>query len=339
METMELKELLKTNVTYLDNLWSGQKDTTLHSVLSEIKGKKHETITKYLRELYSKGDKEKYSLHKRQLPVTTFCASFINGRKKEHLNKYNSLIVLDIDKLGSLELQRVKEALLHDDYVFSFWESPSKDGIKGLVHLNYNFSFSEVGVDESHKIAFRQLVEYFEKNYNIELDTSGSDFTRLCFISQDTELILKEKVKSFDIEYKPFRKTSGKSKGITTNIKKGVSSQNALFNPIGKNNAFHRKTIKNIIKYLTKNSLSITNSYENWLRVAFAISNSFTFDIGLKYFIDLCILDKDKFDELECKNLLVNCYENSRGEIGFNTIIHLATETGFNYKNINAKST
>lgn len=336
---MELKELLEIEVTYFDKLWTAPKATKLKSIFKEIKSEKHGRIANYLSELYNKGDKENYKTHKGQLPVVTFCATFEGGRKKKHIKNYNCITVLDIDKLGIAELQRIKESLFDDDYVFSYWESPSKDGIKGLVHLSYNFNINEVGIDESHKIAFSQLVEHFSTNHKIDLDTSGSDFTRLCFVSQDMTLILKDKVESFAIEYKPLQKSSGKSKDAGTKVLKSISSKDALFNPSGKNNAYHRKTLKNIIKYLTKNSLSITDSYEKWLRVAFAISNSFTFDIGIKYFNELCILDTDKFVEIECKNLLINCYENSRGEIGFNTIIHLAVETGFNYKNINAKST
>lgn len=336
---VELNNLLNIEVTYFDKLWTSPKATNLNSIFKEIKGGKHERMASLLSELYSKGDKENYKTHKGRLPVTTFCATFEGGRKKEHLKIYNSIIVLDIDKLGSDELQKTKKALLDDKYVFSFWESPSRDGVKGLIHLNYNFNINEVGIDESHKIAFTQLVEHFLKNYNIELDTSGSDFTRLCFICQDTELILKDKIESFPIDYRPLKNVASNSKEKVKEVNKSISSKDALFNPSGKNNVYHRKTIKNIIKYVTKNSLSITESYENWLRVAFAISNSFTFDIGIKYFKELCILDIDKYVEMECENLLINCYEHTRGEIGFNTIIHLAVESGFNFKNINTKST
>ncbi len=336
---MELKEILKTEVTYFDKLWTSPKSTSLDSVFSEIRSDKHGRIASYLSALYTKGDKENYKTHKGRLPVVTFCATFEGGRKKEHLKNYNCITVLDIDKLGGEELQKTKESLLNDEYVFTYWESPSRDGVKGLVHLNYEFNIEDVGIDESHKIAFNQLVEHFAEKHNIELDKSGSDFTRLCFICQDTQLVLKEKIESFTIEYKQIHISKGKSKGKTPKTTKRISSKDALYNPIGKNNAYHRKTLKNIIKYLTKNSLSITDSYEKWLRVAFAISNSFTFDIGVKYFNELCILDTDKYVEIECKNLLINCYENTRGEIGFNTIIHMAVETGYNYKNINAKST
>ena len=49
--------------------------------------------------------------------------------------------------------------------------------------------------------------------------------------------------------------------------------------------------------------------------------------------------DKKKFNENECHNLLINCYENNRDEISFGTIIHLAKEKGFKHKEKNAEST
>ena len=172
------------------------------------------------------------------------------------------------------------------------------------------------------------------------MDKSGSDITRLCFISSDKELVLKDKFVSFEVEKKPISVSiTKKSQSVKTISIKNASLKDILYNQDGKNDQYQRKTIKNITKFLTKNSLSITNSYPEWLRVAFAVSNSFTFDIGLKYFIDLCKLDKDKFNETNCKNFLINCYENSKGEIGFNSIIHLASEKGYQYKNINAEST
>lgn len=335
---METKELLKTELSYQEHFWTEIKKRDLLSVLNEIKTDKHEQFTNFLRVFYANGDKENYGLYKRKLPVVTFCGFFEKERTKEFLKNYNYIIVLDIDKLGELELKRVKSVLLNDNYVFAFWESPSKDGIKGLIHLKYSFDINEVGIDNSHKIAFSQLVNYFLENYSIELDTSGSDFTRLCFVSHDKDLILKNEIHSFNVEFKPIY-NSTKESTIKAKKTKYISSKDSLLNPMGKNSPYHRTTIKNIIKYLTRNSLSITDSYEKWLRVAYAISNSFTYDIGLKYFIDLCILDTYKFSETECKHLLINCYENTRGEISFNTIIYLATITGFNYKNINAKST
>jgi hypothetical protein len=338
---MEVEKLLDLKVSYQDHFWTGIKETTLKSVLDEIKGEKHSRFTNYLRKLYFSGDKENYGIHKRKLPVVTFCGFFEIERTKDFLKEYNYLIVLDIDKLGKSELNRIKQALFKDRIVFSFWESPSKDGIKGLVHLKYNFEIVKYGVDYSHKVAFGQLIKYFMEKHNIALDRSGSDITRLCFVSWDKILVLKEKIVSFEVENISMHAATIKKTQIAiTKSVKNVRLKDILYNPNGKNNQYHRKTIKNIIKYLTKNDLSITHSYEEWLGIAFAISSSFTYDIGSKYFIELCKLDEDKFNENECKNFLINCYEYSRGKIGFSTIMHFASEKGFKIrKNVNAEST
>lgn len=60
------------------------------------------------------------------------------GRRKADLCKqYNNLMVIDIDKLDDEEMRRVRVCLEQDDYVAAFWISPSGNGWKGLVGLEY----------------------------------------------------------------------------------------------------------------------------------------------------------------------------------------------------------
>ncbi|MCX5844622.1 MAG: hypothetical protein NT022_12915, partial [Deltaproteobacteria bacterium] len=107
------------------------------------------------------------------------------------------------------------------------------------------------------------------------------------------------------------------------------TERNILLNPQGKNAAQDRATIRSITKFLTKHKKSITHSYPNWYRVAFAIANTFTHDIGEEYFLRLCRLDGIKHDEIQSKNLLRYCYETSKNEISFKTVVYLAREEGF----------
>ncbi|MBK7506184.1 MAG: hypothetical protein IPI52_14355 [Bacteroidetes bacterium] len=44
-----------------------------------------------------------------------------------------------------------------------------------------------------------------------------------------------------------------------------------------------------------------------------AIANTFTHEIGEKYFIKLSSFDTSKFNDVECRNFLVNCYETRNG--------------------------
>ena len=100
-------------------------------------------------------------------------------------------------------------------------------------------------------------------------------------------------------------------------------------NPEGKNKPQHREILNTLIRFLRKKHLSITENYEQWFRVAFAIANTFSCDIGLKYYLQLCELDGIRFDEIGSRKILKYCYENSNGDITFATILFYAQKVGF----------
>ncbi len=331
-------EILKYNVSYQANAWAKLScEITIEKSLNLIKSETFKQEIGKLRNYLNNGNKSEYDKHKVKLPAVTFCATFENKRKKEELKKYNSLIVIDIDKLDSENLNKVWNFLEKDKYVFTFWKSPSNKGVKGLISIQYDFELNNENIDLAHKSAFKKLSDYFKENYHIELDKSGSDTTRLCFFSYDSELILKEKYTPFEILEPELLvlKTIKKDKTVIT---KSINSRDALYNPENKNNQSDRKTINSIIKFLERKNLSITNSYENWYKVAMSIANSFTYDIGLKYFKRLSLLDKEKYDEINCINFLQNCYESRNGSITFKSIIHLANEKGYLTKQQKKKS-
>lgn len=329
----ELTDLLEKKVSYQENTWSEVTfDPTIKSILSDIKSDKHKTQVEILREQLGKGNKEYYDNHKKKLPAVTFSATFERKRTGENLKNYNPIIVIDVDKLDELQLIQTFEHLNDDEYVISFWRSPSNNGYKGLISIDYQFDKSEIETDIIHKSAFNKLSIYFLEKYNIILDKSGNDITRLCFLSYDENLILKTKSNKFiltkdDIIFPLKSKTKEQSK-ITFS-----SNLDALYNPLERNNQFDRKIMSDIIRYLTNKRLSITNKYEEWCKVGMAISNSFTYDIGIKYFLKLSSLDNEKFKEITCMNFLNNCYETRKGNVNFNSIVYLANQQGFKTQN------
>ncbi|KYG82798.1 BT4734/BF3469 family protein [Roseivirga echinicomitans] len=305
----------------------------IKDVLRGIKEKRLEYIVSDLRKMLENGDKDLYDLHKKKLPGVTFSATFNTKRKRDDLKKYNQIVVLDIDKLTNNELARIKNVLLAETHVFSFWESPSRNGLKGLIYLNFEVEITNV--DLLHRIAFKKLVDYFQSKYEIELDESGSDTTRLCFLSSDSNIVIKDEGSLFNISQVDIDKYSTTIKPSTSKKDKAVrrvNKKDALLNANGKNLPKNRLSIKSIIRFLNKRDLSITKEYDSWYRVAFAIANSFTHDIGEDYFLKLCQQDKDKYNEIECKNILINCYETTNAEIKFSTIFHYAQEHGYKPK-------
>lgn len=324
-----LNNILNYKVSYQENTWASlSKDITIQESLELIKSNTYKSRIESLRNYLKNGNKAEYDKYKVTLPAVTFCATFEGKRKKENLNNYNSIIVIDIDKLDDIELKKVWYFLENDPLVFSFWKSPSNKGIKGLISIQYNFEVDREKVDLIHKSAFNKLSIYFKDNYEIELDKSGSDTTRLCFFSYDNELILKNEYHSFEVLESDLLvlNTEKKGKSIKTI---SASNKDALYNPFKRNNQRDRKSIGAIIKFLERKNLSITTSYENWYKIAMAISNSFTYDVGLTYFKRFSALDKGKYNEINCSNFLQKCYESRNGSIEFNFIIHLANEKGY----------
>ncbi|WP_373707709.1 BT4734/BF3469 family protein [Kaistella sp.] len=327
-----MKEILSLMVSYQKNTWSEISDeVTIDSVLNEIKSNKYEIQINTLRNKLENGDKEFYDNFKKQLPAVTFSATFNLKRKNENLKIYNEIIVIDIDKLTKEQIELIYSQLKNDEYVLAFWRSPSNNGFKGLVAVEYEINEEIIELEILHKRAFKKLFEYFQTKYSIELDKSGSDLTRLCFMSFDSNIVIKTGHKRFKVVSSDIKNIS-KIENRKSVALKFFSSNDALFNHKDKNKPIDRKIMTDIIRNLTNKKQSITNSYEDWCKVAMAISNTFTYEIGLKYFLKLCCLDGEKYNEIICTNFLNNCFETRKGDVNFSSIIYLANQKGYKTK-------
>ncbi len=332
--TSNLNDLLKLNVSMQQGVIAPLCGIiTIAEALSRIKNEFYKSQIDRLRGLINIGEYEKYNIHKKNLPAVTFCGVF-NKRKKECINTYNYLIPLDIDKLSNDEMEAVSQNLKNDEFVLAFWQSPSNAGIKGIVPISFNFKVENDKIDYWHKQAFIKVSNYFLNKYKIVLDKSGSDTTRLCFFSSDKNLFLRDILQPFPILLKECSlHENNPEKEMSKKIKIPIKKNgNGLYISEGKNLPNDRQMIQKIIKYLTSRNFSITNDYESWFRVAYAISNTFTYDVGLKYYLRLCVLDGVKHDENKCINMLEYCYSVTEFKIKFATIIFLAKERGLQLK-------
>lgn len=304
-------------------------ETTLSKEFEDIKnGTYKNEILNCRNSLIIKKDKELFKKYKSQLKAVTFCGQFENGRKLSNLIHYNKLIVIDIDNINSEEINIVKTKLINDEYIMALWDSPSSLGLKGLVKVESTI--------DNHKDFFSSLSIYFLQQYNIELDKSGSDITRLCYVSFDENIYINNDSKMFSelINFEvDIDKTTDVKKDIQVKEKQNISLSKSAFATEGMNNTNDRKQIKKIIKFLSSKNLSITDSYYNWIKIAVIIANSFSYDIGEDYFLSICRIDSVKHDELKSKELLKYCYNNRKlnhsNRMTFASLIFLACEKGF----------
>lgn len=311
-----------------------RRETTVRAVLTDIVKGKYRTNVAYLRDLLSKGDQEGYSREKRNLPAITFGATFHDHRTTKDLKTYTSLLVLDIDDLGTEEeVIRVENVLRKDKYVISCWRSPSNLGLKGIVYLEYKESFPLEQIAYLHQSAFVEVAKYFKSTYGIDLDESGKDVVRTCFVSHDNRLYYNKNFENFEVSLSLTIRIKSTKKRILSSADRTVTAD-VLYNPKGKNKSLDRKVIRQVIKFLRNKELSITRIHNDWSNVARTIACCFTFDIGLKYFQALSMQDATMYDAEECERFLKERYFDTRAEFSLATILYLANEKGYNSRGI-----
>ncbi|MBO5596265.1 MAG: virulence protein E [Bacteroidales bacterium] len=106
----------------------------------------------------------------------TFCGQFKSRSDKEIIQP-SGLICLDFDHLSDVE--GLFQALLQDEYFETelLFRSPSGHGLKWVVPIAENRL--------THAEYFRRVANYIKQTYRIEVDKSGKDLSRACFLPCD----------------------------------------------------------------------------------------------------------------------------------------------------------
>lgn len=284
------------------------------------------------RDIFIEKGKEAYNNEKKKLDAPTFSGFFKKSRAEENIVYHTGIIIIDYDNLSIEELKTIKEQMLNCEYVLSCFISPSGFGLKVLVHTAAN--------QETHEFYYSSVVDYLDNITSRSVDLSGKDCSRLCFVSFDPDIQINTDCSIYEIDCDDYLLTLAQKKATNTISKsdKILLAQKAhrylLYDPVERNAPLNRRTMKQIIQYLTKENFSITPDYNSWIRVAFAIANSFTYDIGKGYYIQLCRLDGKLHDEEKSTSLLDHCYLHRRVDsknavVKFPTIVYLAQKKGF----------
>ena len=288
------------------------------------------SVTNTIRTLRNDGKISDATSLKKTLPAVTFAASYYNNRKEGNEKTYNMICVLDIDKLPGTEIVDVIKQLRMDKFVIACWISPSGNGVKGLVAFSCHRDIPRSEISIFHRAAFKQLAIYFESQYSIQLDQTGKDVPRLCFLCHVKDLNIKTQYDEFiinpdviDMENIEIRKIKRVVNSLGKTPIGNIEKKNWM-NPHNRNKPIDRFRIQSIIKYLSKRNLSITFNYEDWYHIALAIADTFTFDIGWKYFKTLSKMDPLKYNEVIARRMIEYAYDNTNRMVTMGTIIYYA---------------
>ena len=117
----------------------------------------------------------------RQFKATNFDYCTFSGmfttRNDKALVIHSGLLCVDFDHLQNVDLLR--NQLLQDEYFETqlLFVSPSGDGLKWIISIDTTKS--------SHGQFFAAVANYILQTYKVEVDKSGRDISRACFLAYD----------------------------------------------------------------------------------------------------------------------------------------------------------
>lgn len=163
------------------------KDVSILDVYDAIRLDKFKGLTKTLRSLESKDAARKFKAQ--NFDYVTFSGTF-NKRSSNEIIQHSGYITFDfdaIDDINALKNLLINETQFETELIFT---SPSGMGVKWIVSFD-NDKFS-------HTDYFKAVLNYFKAIHNIEIDPSGSDVSRACFLCYDNHVYIN--LKHFDYE-------------------------------------------------------------------------------------------------------------------------------------------
>ena len=154
----------------------------LHQVFALITSDKYKRITEELRAITNVKEARKFKANR--FDYVTLSGTF-EKRSDKNLLKHSNLLTIDFDHLENL--QELRTQLLNDEYFETemLFISPSGDGLKWIIRID----ISEV----THSEYFTAVANYIKHNYNIEVDQSGKDVSRACFLPYDPTAFLHKR--------------------------------------------------------------------------------------------------------------------------------------------------
>lgn len=212
------------NVSIFRNFAQLIENRALGDIIFEVQDGKYKEPVELIRSLLAEGKAKDADKLKKQLPAFTPSGIFNNGRKIDLLSSYSGFLVLDLDKLNPTQLEEAKLKSAEIDYTYAAFVSPSGNGLKIIIPVN--------NTPGNHKLAFQQVATYYANELRLEIDPSGKDVSRLCFMSYDPDCYFNPKAKTFEInctkkETSPVKQTNTvcKSNGNSKSVKLSGNTQ------------------------------------------------------------------------------------------------------------------
>lgn len=158
------------------------REVSLLDVYKLVKGDTYSNTTQIFRTIEDKIQARQYKAN--SFDYVTFSGIF-KKRSDNNLLKHSGLLTIDFDHIPNTS--SLRDNLLNDEYFDTelLFVSPSGDGLKWIVKIDLTTG--------SHQLLFNAISAYIKKTYQLEVDKSGKDISRACFLPYDNNIYINPK--------------------------------------------------------------------------------------------------------------------------------------------------
>jgi hypothetical protein len=184
--------IAKTPVAYFASLKSRKaQNRSISSILVEIQNGTHAKRIAAMRQAQG----ENRDNLKRQLPCFMASGTSTAGHKAADFRDHSGLLQVDVDDVGEERAAELRDELGHDPHIFAAFISPSGSGVKALIRIPAD--------KDKHPASFSAVSEYLRSKYAVEVDGKCKDISRVCFVSDDPELVLNADAVELEVDGSP----------------------------------------------------------------------------------------------------------------------------------------
>lgn len=257
-----IDDISKIRLDRYENCRSGSPSVaTLGEIVEEIRNPRapiRDLIEKIRSRYHSNGGgkagKEVIRELKSQLPAVVFSAQ----GSRESAKISNGLVAVDLDELGG-QLGAARKRLESDPHCLLVFMSPSGNGLKAVIKV----PASEGGDRElrhQHRKNFQAMRRYLKERWQLDVDASGSDLLRLCFLSHDPDCSLSPDAIDLQIENYYSEEADPDDQSDDPNA--------------GAHGADNQESVDAEIVQALLNGIPPRPDYTTWLKIAAAVRNS-----------------------------------------------------------------
>lgn len=265
------------------------------SMIDFLRGIKDGTWQDHVFTVRLEKDKAKRSEIKRKAAGATISGSF-ESRKDAGLRKHSGFITMDIDELQ--DVHATKKQLVNDPYIYAAFESISGGGLCLIFMID----------GERHLDAFEGISKYLYDTYQLIVDQSCKNVSRLRYVSYDPQIHINEDAILFK-KYLPKPKRQKQNKVV-----------------------YVEDDLDRIIKDMYDRGVNICEDYRDWISVCYALASEFgDTNKGVDHFHTLSSMSSkyNKQDtDKQYKSCLRTMSDKKLKQSSISTIYHFAKING-----------